>query len=374
VTSPLRIVVAGRLAAAPGQGGAAWAVLQWALGFVSLGHQVFLVEPLTTPSMRQRRYFRQVVRRFGLERSAAILERGRWLGVAADSVKCAAEQADLLVDLSGVAAHHDFAARIPIRVYVDLDPGFTQLWHLAGIDVGLGGHTHYVTVGQRIGVENGPIPTLGMRWIRVLPPVALEYWPVTPPPRRERFTTVANWRTYGSIEHDGLVYGDKVHSFRRFSRLPLMAQVPMAVALTISDDDVEDRRALGAGGWQVLDAARVVATPDAYQRFIQRSSAEICIAKAGYVLGRTGWFSDRSAAYLASGRPVVAQGTGADGTLFERGGVLSFTDPEGAAAGIEQVRRHYPAYATAARRIAERHLDARRILGQLLRTVGSASS
>jgi hypothetical protein len=326
-----------------------------------------LVEPLATPSLRQHRYFRDAVGRFGLGRSAAILNQGRWLGLAGDTVRRAAEQADLLVDLSGVAAHEDFIAKIPVRLYVDLDPGFTQLWHVSGVDVGLDNHTHYATVGQQLGTPACPIPDLGKAWIHVLPPVALEYWPVAPAPRgAPLFTTVANWRTYGSIEHNGLVLGDKVHSFREFVGLPKLAAVPMAVALTISHEDDGDRQALANGGWRVLDAARVVATPDAYQRFIRRSSAEIGIAKAGYIHGRTGWISDRSAAYLATGRPVIAQDTSKEGATPTREGLVMFRDLNESIELVERVRRDYQAHALAAREIAAGQLSSAVVLGQLL--------
>jgi hypothetical protein len=371
MTSGLRIVIAGRLAAAPGQGGAAWAVLQWVLGFASLGHQVFLVEPLMAPSRRQRRYFRDVVRRFELGRSAAILDRGRWLGVAGDSVQRAVEQADILVNLSGVAARHDFIEKIPVRVYVDLDPGFTQLWHLSDIDVGLEGHTHFATVGQQIGTQPCPIPDLGKSWVHVLPPVALEYWPATAPPARERFTTVANWRTYGSASYQGVVLRDKVHSFRRFVNLPSDARIRMEVALTIAAGDEGDRRWLLTGGWRVLDARRVAGSPDSYQRFIQRSSAEIGIAKSGYVTGRTGWVSDRSAAYLATGRPVLMQDSGFQ--LHESGrGLLTFSDIGTAIDEAKRLRRDYRMHCGAARAFAEEHLAADVSLRRLLKAVGAA--
>lgn len=380
----LRILVAGRLASAPGQGGAAWALLQWILGFRSLGHDVMFVEPLPASSSqpnngplsrsREARYFRFVTRQFALADRAALMTRGggATVGLARDSLTQAARDCDLLVDISGVLAGEDLGTDIPTRLYVDLDPGFTQLWHATGVDVGLDGHTHYATVGQRIGDPKGGIPDGGKTWIHFLPPVALDRWPVLPPPSRERFTTVANWRSYGSIEYDGRFFGQKAHSFRAYAELPALTNARLEVALDISPGDPADRDLLQQAGWRVIDASRVASTPDAYQRFIQRSSAEIGIAKSGYVVGRTGWFSDRSAAYLASGRPVVAQSTGFEAQMSTGRGLLTFNDPTEAAAGIERVRRDYSAHAAAARRIAEEHLDARSVLNQLLRAVGAA--
>jgi hypothetical protein len=236
--------------------------------------------------------------------------------------------------------------------------------------VGLAGHTHYATVGQRIGEPESRIPDCGKTWIHLLPPVALDFWPVVAPPARERFTTVANWRSYGSIEHDGTFFGQKAHSFREYVDLPTLTDVRLEVALAISPGDRADSERLQRAGWKVLAANRVASTPHAYQRFIQRSTAEIGFAKSGYVAGRAGWFSDRSAAYLASGRPVVAQDTGLDPHLSDGFGLLAFADPSEAAAGIERVRRDYARHAAAARRFAEEHLDAKKVLTQLLRQLG----
>ena len=150
----------------------------------------------------------------------------------------------------------------------------------------------------------------------------------------------------------------------------MLSRAPLEIALTISAGDEADRIRLLNAGWRLLDPSSVASTPDAYQRFLARSWAEIGIAKSGYVVGRTGWFSDRSAAYLASGRPVIAQDTGLTGPLSGELGLLTFTDPQEAAAGIERVRRDYRKQSVAARRLAEEHLDAKSVLGRLIRTVG----
>ena len=373
--SRLRILVAGRLASGR-QGGAAWAVLQWLLGLRSLGHDVlFLEHAAGSKGWRpQARYLREVTTRFGLaEHTGLFLPGGGIVGASTrPELLTEAATCDLLVDMSGVLSGHEMTAGIPVRLYVDLDPGFTQLWHRTGVDMGLQGHTHFATVGQQIGQAGHAIPDCGFEWIHVLPPVFLDAWPVLPRRRSGRFTTVANWRSYGSITHEGVFHGQKAHSFRAFADLPSLTDTPLAVALAISPEERADLERLRAGGWQVLDAARVASSPGSYQRFVQRSAGEIGIAKSGYVVGRTGWFSDRSAAYLASGRPVVAQDTGLEPFLPTDAGLLVFDDLPGAAERLDHVRRDYARHALAARRIAEEHLDARRVLGTLLRTLGMA--
>ena len=376
----LRIVVAGRLAAAPGQGGAAWAILQWVLGLRSLGHEVWLVEPLSSGTKRsdeddqlrsrQTRYFRAVARRFGLADRALLTDgHGLALDNSGYSLANAISKCDLLADVSGVLAASEIAQRVPVRLFVDLDPGFTQLWNEAGVDVGLDGHTHFATVGQRIGEPQSRIPARGKTWIHFLPPVALDYWPAVGPPPRERFTTVANWRSYGSIERDGVFFGQKAHSFREHVDLPSLTDARLEVALDISPGDDADRDNLQRAGWKIT-SPRVASTPDAYQRFIHRSSAEIGLAKSGYVAGRTGWFSDRSAAYLASGRPVVAQDTGIPALGSDGFGFVRFGETNAAAEGIERIRSEYPRHAKAARGIAAEHLDAKKVFAKLLRQLG----
>ena len=211
--------------------------------------------------------------------------------------------------------------------YVDLDPGFTQAWHTAGVDVGLDGHDDYVTVGTGIGRPHCAIPTLGFDWMPVLPPVALEWW--SPRPLRgNAITTIANWRSYGPVECNGVRLGQKAHAFRPLIGLPSAVDAPCQLALLIHGGDQRDEHALIRHGWRIVDPARVAGTPARYRRFVRGSLAELGVAKHGYVVTRSGWFSDRSVCYLATGRPVVAADTGIGQVLPTGVGLLTFTDVE----------------------------------------------
>lgn len=379
-----RIIVAGRIAAAPGQGGATWAVLQWMLGLQDFSDDVWFVERLpahrvTPPGSSlaesdNARYFGEVMARFGLTDRAVLIANGsrRTVGPSLQTLRDFARDTDLLIDLSGVLSGDELTAGIPLRLYVDMDPGFTQLWHaVTGADVGLGGHTHYATYGQTIGLAGSSLPDCGVSWITVLPPVVLRAWPVASTIRWDAFTTVANWRSYGSIDYDGRFLGQKAHSFRELATLPALTATPFLLALTVHPDERPDVEMLRTNGWDVQDAGRLAATPDAYQRFVQGSRAELGVAKSGYVVQPTGWFSDRSACYLASGRPVVAQDTGFGAVLPTEEGLLRFVSAEEAAAQIQVVMADYPRHAVAARAIAEEHLDSRKVLGRLLHQVGA---
>lgn len=379
---PLTIVVSGMLAGVPGQGGAAWAVLQYVLGLRRLGHDVHFVEPVavaagarqapisTSPSAQ---YIDDVARSFDLNGRLALIRPGTrdTYGRTWDEIKAVAERADVLINLSGLLREPDLVDGVPVRVYLDLDPGFTQLWHDAqGVDMGFDGHTHFITVGTAIGTSACPIPTCGLSWIPTVQPLLLDEWPACGPVERKRLTTVANWRGYGSIERDGVLYGQKAHSLRQLFELPSLTEVPLELALSIHEDEKADIEALDRNGWERVDPAQVAATPDRYRRFVQESWAEFGLAKSGYVHSRCGWFSDRSLCYLASGRPVVAQETGFSDWLPGDEGVLPFEDTATAVTAINSLNADWERHARAARSIAEQVFDSSVVLARLLERIG----
>jgi hypothetical protein len=383
VKARLRIVVSGRLAEVPGQGGAAWAVLQYVLGLRKLGHEVWFIEPMGPAAIRpdgarleassNADYFRTVAEEFAIKEHATLLVNGghEAVGMPYETVVEIADSADLLVNLSGVLVDEEIRDRIPVRLYVDLDPGFTQLWQeIQGIDMGFGGHTHYATVGTRIGSPDCSVPTCGLDWLPTLPPVVLEEWPTAGSVERVSFTTVANWRSYGSIEHEGVFYGQKAHAFREFMDLPSRSHARFEVALTIHPEERDDLCSLEAGGWHLLDPVSAAGTPDRYRSFLAGSLAELGIAKSGYAASGSGWFSDRSVCYLACGRPVIAQETGFSRQLPTGAGLLAFEAGEEAVAGVEAIRRDYGLHSRAARSLAEQHFDSDRVLNSLLERIG----
>ncbi len=380
----LTILLCGMIGGVPHQGGASWAVLQYLLGLERLGHDVYFVEPVGEAALRpagaplacstNAAYFRRVLAGFGLERSSALMAAGTRrtaVGLPYERLREVARQADVLINVAGMLDDDTLTEDIPLRVYLDLDPAFTQLWHATqGIDMRFAGHNRFVSVGQSIGQAGCDVPTCGLAWIPTLQPVVLERWPVAGRVTRDALTTVANWRGYGSIEHGGVFYGQKAHSLREFISLPTLTQESFAPALAIHPEEGRDLAALRANGWRLIDPARVAGTPTGYRRFVQGSKAEFGIAKSGYVAARCGWFSDRSACYLASGRPVIAQETGFSRFLPTGAGLFAFETIEGALASVEALRGDYDWHARAARAVAEEHLDSDRVLGRLLERLG----
>jgi hypothetical protein len=364
----LRIFVSGMLAGVPGQGGASWAVLQYVLGLRRLGHDVVFVEP-AAPTAATLAYFDDLVARFELQGAAALVDpaTGACRGIARRRLVELAVGADLLLNISGTLADEELLAALEVRAFVDLDPAFTQLWHAAeGIDMGFDRHNRFVTIGGRIGTDGCTVPTCGRDWITTLQPIVLEDWPVAAQVRCDALTTVGHWRAYGSIEHDGVFYGQKAHTLRGLLELPQRTGERFALALGIHGDERRDLAALDEHGWQLLDPAQVARTPDAYAQFVRGSWAEFGLAKSGYAASACGWFSDRSVCYLASGRPVLAVDTGFAADVPTGEGLLAFSTIDEAVAGVGELRAHYERHGRAARELAQDVFESGRVLGRLL--------
>ncbi|HXS47674.1 MAG TPA: glycosyltransferase, partial [Solirubrobacterales bacterium] len=266
---------------------------------------------------------------------------------------------------NGFLGDGELRAVAPRRVYVDIDPGFAQMWDDLGLADPFAGYDDFVTVGANVGAEGCPVPTGGRRWIRTRQPVVLERWPRAA--AGKAFTSVGSWRgPFEPIEHGGRSYGLRVHEFRRFAELPSLIDAPFELALDIDEEDAADRRLLREGGWGLVDPSLVAADLDSYRSYVQASMAEIAIAKEMYVATQGGWFSDRSASYLASGKPVLAQDTGFGDSLPIGEGLLAFSDPEEARAGAEEICSDLRRHSAAARAIAEEFFASERVLTELL--------
>lgn len=163
--------------------------------------------------------------------------------------------------------------------------------------------------------------------------------------------------------------GPKAEELRRFLRLPALAGEPIEIALESSSGDelVGD---LVQNGWRVESAEAVASTPEAYQEYVTASAGEFSCVKGLYVASRSGWFSDRSACFLAAGRPVVIQDTGIQALLPTGAGLFAVGTVEEAADAIRRVRMDYERHSTIARQIAIDQFDARRVLPILLQAMG----
>jgi len=368
------VIVAGALASKPGNGGEAWVRLTWALGLRRLGYEVVLAEQVPAATPQACAWFEAVTARFGLADTACLVhgDGPTTTGMPFDALVACAERAALLVNHSGHLTLPPVLERVGARLFLDLDPGYTQLWALAGNPgARLDGHDAFATLGANLGDPACPLPTAGLPWIPVRPPVLLDAWPVRPPPAAGEgaaFTTVASWRNaLGTIDLDGRTYGSKAHAFRRIVELPRRVEQRVQLALDIHPADEPDRRALVEHGWELIEPDAVASTPEAFRDYVQGSRAELSVAQPLYAETASGWFSDRSAHYLASGRPVLLEDTGLARTLPLGEGLLTFRSLEQAAAGVATIAADPAAHGRAARTLAERFFDSDVVLGGLMR-------
>jgi hypothetical protein len=248
------------------------------------------------------------------------------------------------------------------------------MWCELGLVDLFAGHDSHVTIGERIGKPRCSIPTCGVRWQTTRQPVVLDEWPVGPSPREPfAFGSIATWRgAYAPVEYGGRRYGLRAHEFRRFAELPRITGRRFELALDIDSADHADRVLLENGGFDLADPSVVTASLQGYRDYIRGSWAELMVAKEMYVATHSGWFSERSACYLASGRPVLAQDTGLNGLLPTGEGLVTFTDLDDAVAGVEAIAGDWHRHARAARDLAEEHFESDLVLGRLLDLVGAA--
>jgi hypothetical protein len=363
--------------AAIGRGGLAMYVLQLLSGLARLGHDILFVEFLEEePDTAAVAYFEHVVERWWSSDRAALVALPREQSVAGLSVDTVREIAARAAAVITLAAHYrrepwPLVGGVRPRILFEQDPAYTHLWADEGDPQDVyGEHDVYFTVGCNIGTERSTIPTLGIEWHHLWNPVVLDWWSSDPPLERDRFTTVGAWRDYGYLEWEGRMLGPKVEEFERFIALPERAGEELELVLSIDRDDPDLPR-LREHGWRVEDPA-IVETPEQYRNYVRGSLGEFSCAKGGYVGTRSGWFSDRSACYLASGRPVILQATGYEDVLPVGEGLLAVSSVGEAAEAIRRVRADYARHSAAAREIAREHFDSDRLLARMLAQAGVA--
>ena len=370
-----RIAIAGAVAQKPGCAGHVWQFLQYLLGFRALGYEVLLLDRLEGPigaTDARVRWLASTLAGAGLPRGWSLrLDDGRHLGIPRAEALAFVRDAELLLDVMGFCGDDELLGAARRTAFLDTDPGFAQMWQDLGLADLLGHHDVHVTIGERIGEADCTVPTCGVRWITTPQPVALGAWPRAAGGGRG-LTSIASWRgAYGPVDHGGRRYGLRVHQFRRFAQLPRLAGGGFELALDIHPADAADAQLLRDGGWRLVAPRSVAATPADYRRYVQASDGEVMVAKGMYVDSRSGWVSERSLCYLASGRPVVAQDTGFSERHPVGEGLLAFSTPEEAVAGVEAIRADPERHRRAARELAEEHFGAERVLGALLAEVAA---
>lgn len=383
----LRIVVLGYLIRGP-LGGLVWHHLQYVLGLARLGHDVVFLEdsgdisycydPVRDIIGADATYgLRYVTDLFDSYSADGLQSRWgwfdapakQWMGPMAAHAVDFCRSADLVLNLSGINPLREWLSDIPIRVFVDTDPAFTQIRHLtepSSLKLALE-HNRFFSFGENIRTASSLIPDDGLPWRPTRQPIVLDCWTMAPlpGPANRPLTTVMQWDSYSSREWNEVFYGMKSASFTPYQDLPLKSNVPFELAL---GGGSEIQASLSSLGWRVRNPLTLLPTPWHYQQYIADSMGEFTVAKQGYVISRSGWFSERSAAYLASGRPVITQDTGISSTLPIGDGLMVFSTPDQAVAAIQDVSSSYERHCFAARDLAINYFDSTNILNNLIAT------
>jgi hypothetical protein len=388
VSERLRLVVVGGLGAMP-FAGVAWQVLQYLGGFHRLGHEVFYLEDtgawpydpgrdtISEDARPTIAYVARLLERIGLGDAWVYrdaVEDRKTHGMSEEHLQEILGSADALVNVSGATVLRHEHLQVPVRIYLETDPGLPQIQVEQGneftIDL-LAAHTHHFTYGENVGAPDCDVPTGRFRYRHTRPPVVLDWWTPLPGDFASRpFTTVSNWeQTSKDVEWRGRLFRWSKHTeFQRFLDLPKVVDRPLELALAL--DDADTIAIIEAAGWRVVPAGPLSKDIDRYRDYIRSSAGEFSVAKEQYVSLHTGWFSDRTACYLAAGKPAVVQDTAFGCALPTGEGLFAFEDLDDVVAAFAEIDADYPRHSDAARALAEEYLDSDRVLGRLLEDAG----
>jgi hypothetical protein len=385
----LRIIVAGMVAQYP-VGGVAWDYLQYPIGLARLGHDVVYHEdtwcwpydPLARTMTDEASYSAAYLDDFFARYAPELADRWHYLhlhdvsyGMSRATFDDFARSADLFINVSGGSFFPEALSPSCLKIFLDSDPGYNQIilserpsWS-QNVDrwcEGVRAHDRHFTYAENFGAADCAMPSAGISWKKTRMPVVPELWParsdeVGP---RAPWSTVMTWNVFkGKLEYRGVEYRGKAEEFAKIATLPRRFERDFRVAVGGTEAPFTE---LAAQGWAAEDGPSATLSAQDYQDYIARSRGEVSVAKNVYVALRTGWFSTRSACYLAAARPVVVQDTGFSHLLPTGRGLHAFTTADEAAAAIEAVEVDYAAEMRAAHEVALAHFDARDALARLI--------
>jgi hypothetical protein len=403
-TSGLLIIVAGLMAQHPTMPGVTWANLQYMMGLARLGHQVYYIEdsgewpynldgsddPESWIAMdcgANLYHLQGVLKRYGFGDHWAYRfpRTGEWFGLPEVQRNAIIKNADLVLNVSGMLERPDDYRAVNRLVYIDTDPIFTQVKILSDeqFSARVSAHDVHFSFGER---HSEFVPSTKLHWLSTRQPIMLSEWHPRPG-RADTFTTIMSLASYAPVSYQGHLFGQKDLQLRRYLKLPIRVR-PAVLEIALgqlqhlewqSDDNGFGLRtgastnkkrsaveALTEAGFRLIGANSVCPDLDGYRDYVETSAGEWSVAKHGYVAGQPGWFSDRSACYLAAGKPVVLENCGFDAVLPTGEGLLAFRDLDDAAAAIEAVRADYPRHSAAARDIAVSCFNSDKVLDRLL--------
>ncbi len=390
MSSQLRIIVTGLVGLYP-VGGVAWDYLQYVIGLARLGHDVYYHEdtwswpyhPLKNEHTSDGSYSAKYIKDFWERYAPELTTRWHYLhlhetsfGMDRAAFDEVARTADVFLNVSGACMLPDHLSSRCVKVFLDTDPGYNQImlserfaWS-ENVDLwcaSVAAHDQHFTYAENIHGAKCLIPKIDFEWKTTRMPVVIDLWePIAlrPPPEAAPWTTVMTWNAFkGKLVYKGVEYKSKGSEFEKLIELPRRTGVPLRVAVGGVNAPL---MRLASEGWKIVDGPSVTLTPESYQEFIAGSRGELSPAKHVYVAMCSGWFSCRSACYLAAGRPVVVQDTGFAAIFPVGEGILPFTTVEEAVAAIDEVEGNYAWHAKAARAITEEYFDSALVLTQLI--------
>jgi hypothetical protein len=297
---------------------------------------------------------------------------GRCYGMGDAEILDLYRTADAFLNVTGAQEIRDEHMQCRRRIYVESDPFASQVQVANGnaaTIAALDAHDTHFTFGENIGQPDCGIPVERYRWLPTRQPVAIDLWRGGAPLDDAPYNTITTWHNTGKdVEYRGeRYYWTKDREFERFIDLPLRRTVPFELAVGV-DDAV--RKRLEDNGWRLRRSVDLSASVDDYRRYIQGSRGEFTVARDQYVRPRTGWFSDRTACYLAAGRPVITEDTGFGKFMPTGRGLFAFTTMDDVLAAIDAIEGDYPAHCRAAAEIADEYFAAERVVGSLMARAG----
>ncbi|MEI6948732.1 hypothetical protein V9K67_16190 [Paraflavisolibacter sp. H34] len=385
----LRIIVSGFIGLYP-TGGVTWDYIQYPLGLHLMGHDVYYLEDTQQYARYQSagrawddasdsiEYLKKTMEEFGLTDRWAYRDigSGRCYGMSLEQLKEICRTADVFINVSAATVLREEYLHIPTRALIDSDPMFTQVEyrneHAAGPGTEpapkaslLEWYTHHFSFGEHMHREGCLIPTLGVHWKPTRQPICLGYWANEHPMPNHRFTSVMNWSVRSPLQYNGQQWGQKDVEFEKVQPLPQHFPAEN-FHLLLTGVSKEQQAELNRWGWTLSDPLKVLTSPQAYKSFITHSTAEFSVAKETYVKANSGWFSCRSACYLAAGRPVITQETQWSRYIPSGRGLFAFTDLPSAVGAIAEVAAAPRKHSDFAREIARDYFDSSKVLNDLL--------
>ena len=376
----MRIVVLGYIVRGP-LGGLCWHYLQYMIGFRQLGHEVLFLEDSDDypgcydPSVNETatepsygvEFITKLFTKYELQNNWAYYDEhgDRWFGLSKDKVADFCKTADIVLNISNVNPLREWWMQIPTRVLLDTDPAFTQIRHIEEERYRkiAEHHTHFFSFGENIGKEGCNIPDDGFKWKPTRQPVNLGLWKISDPNPSGYWTTVMQWDSYKPRQFNGMRFGMKSASFKEYIDLPKTIDEKFQLAIGAATAPLDK---LTNAGWQLVNPLEVTLNDETFQQYLGNSKGEFSVAKQGYVVSNSGWFSERSAGYLASGRPVVMQETGFSDIIETGRGLFSFGSSEEAIEAITKIDIDYAMHCAHAREITEAFFNSDKVLTSLL--------